>query len=44
MPIKLKIFSLKIHKGTGILEKKTKAFLNEGTKHKKNCMESLNSK
>ena len=38
----LKIFSLKIHKSTGI--KKTKTFLNRGTKHKKNYMEGLNSK
>ena len=34
MPEKLKNFSLKIHKGTGI-KKKTKKFLNKGTKHKK---------
>ena len=38
---KLKIFSLKLHKGAGI-KKKTKAFLNKGTKHKKNCIEGLN--
>ena len=31
---KLKIFSLKIHKGAGIL-KKPKNFLNNGTKYKK---------
>ena len=30
-----KNFSLKIHKGAGILKKKTKTFLNKGTKHKK---------
>ena len=35
MPKKLKIFSLKIHKGAGIFKK---AFLNKGTKHKKNYM------
>ena len=40
---KLKIFSLRIHKGVEIL-KKPKTFLNEGTKHKKNYMEGLNSK
>ena len=42
MPKKLKIFSLKIHKGAGI-QKKTKTFLNKGTKHEKNDMEGLNS-
>ena len=43
MPKKLKIFSLKIHKGAGIF-KKPKTFLNKGTKHTKNDMEGLNSK
>ena len=43
MPKKLKIFSLKIHKGAGIL-KKTKTFLNKGIKYQKNYMEGLNSK
>ena len=43
MSQKLKIFSLKIHKGAGIF-KKPKKFLNKGTKHKKNYMEGLNSK
>ena len=38
---KIKIFSLKIHKGVGIYKK---TFLNKGTKHKKNYMEGLNSK
>ena len=33
MPKKLKIYSLKIHKGAGI-KKKTKTFLNKGTNHK----------
>ena len=33
MPKKLKIFSLKMHKGAGVL-KKPKSFLNKGTKHK----------
>ena len=32
MPRKFKIFSLKIHKGAGIL-KNPKTFLNKGTKH-----------
>ena len=40
---KLKIFSLQIHKGSGI-EKKPKNFLNKGTKSQKNYMEGLNSK
>ena len=44
MPKKLKIFSLKIHKGTGIFKKNFKTFLNKGTKHKKNDIEGLNSK
>ena len=43
MPKKLKIFSLRIHKGAGI-KKKPKTFLNKGTKHKINCMEGINSK
>ena len=43
MPKKLKIFSLKIHKGAGIF-KNPKIFLNNGTKHNKNDMEGLNSK
>ena len=43
MPKKLKKISLKIHKGAGI-KKKTKIFLNKGTKHKKNYEEGLNSK
>ena len=34
MPKKLKIFSLKIHKGAGIF-KDIETFLNKGTKHKK---------
>ena len=42
-PKKLKIFSLTIHKGAEIIFKKTKIFLNKGTKHKKNYMEGLNS-
>ena len=42
MSKKLKICSLKIHKGARI--KKTKTFLNKGTKHKNNYMEGLNSK
>ena len=33
MSKKLKIFSLKIHKGAGIFNK-PKTFLNKGTKHK----------
>ena len=37
------IFSLKVHKGDGILEN-PKTFLNKGAKHKKNYMEDLNSK
>ena len=44
MPKKVKIFSLKIHKRVGFYRKKTKTFLNKGTKHKKNYMEGLNSK
>ena len=40
----LKIFSLKIHKDTGILEKKPTTFLNRGIKYKKNYIEGLNSK
>ena len=43
MPKKLKIFSLKIHKGAGTL-KKNIIFLNKSTKHKKNYMEGLNSR
>ena len=43
MPKKLKIFSLKIHKGAWI-KKKNETFLNKGTKHKKNYMEGLNFK
>ena len=43
IPKKLKIFSLKIHKGAGI-KKKPKTFLSKGTKHKNNYMEGLNSK
>ena len=36
MPKKIKNFSLKIHKGPGILFfLKPKTFLNKGTKHKK---------
>ena len=42
MPKKLKIFSLKIHKGAGIKKKKTS--LNKDTKHNKNYIEGLNSK
>ena len=38
MPKKLKIFSLKIHKGAGIL-KKSITFLNKGTKHKRKLYE-----
>ena len=38
---KFKPFSLKIHKGAGILKKNP---LNKGTKHKENFMEGLNSK
>ena len=34
MPKKLKIFSLKIHKGPGI-DKNPKTFLNKSAKHKK---------
>ena len=42
IPKKLKIYSLKIHKGA---HKTPKNFLNKGTKHKKNYyMEGLNSK
>ena len=40
MSRKLKCFSLKTHKGAEI--KKTKTFLNKGTNHKKNYMESQN--
>ena len=43
MSKKLKIFSLKILKGTGI-KKKTKTFLNKGTKYEKKYMEGLISK
>ena len=43
MPKNLKKFSLKIYKGAGML-KKTKNFLNKGTKHLKNHMEGLNPK
>ena len=43
LPKKLKISSLKIHRGAGIW-KKTKAFLNKGTKHKKNYMKGLSLK
>ena len=43
MPKKLKIFSLKIHKGAGVF-KTPKTFANKGTKHTKNVMECLNSK
>ena len=43
MPKKLKIFSLKIHKGAEIW-KRTKTSLNKGTKYKKSYMEGLNSK
>ena len=39
IPKKLKIFSLKIHKGDGIFKE---PFLNQSTKHKKNYMEGLN--
>ena len=39
MPKKLKIFSFKIHKGALIF-----IFLNKGSKHLKNYMESLNLK
>ena len=39
---KLKIFSLKIHKGAGF--RKNQTFLNKGTTHNKNYMEGLNSK
>ena len=41
MPKKFKIFSLKIHKGAGIL-KNLQIFLNKGTEHNKNYMEDLN--
>ena len=44
MPEKLKIFSLKIHKGALICKKNRKTFLNKGTKHTKNYIEGLNSK
>ena len=44
MSKKLKIFRLKIHKGTGIRKKKHKAFLNKGTKRKKKYTEGLNTK
>ena len=43
MPKIIKIFSLKIHKQAGIFEKPI-TFLNEGTEHKKNYVECLNSK
>ena len=43
MPKKLKIFSLKTHKGSGILNK-TKNFLNKGTKYEKNYMGGLKLK
>ena len=43
MPKNLKIFSLKIHKGAGIL-KTPENVLNKGTKDKKYYMEGLNSK
>ena len=43
-PKNSKTFSLKIHKGSEIKKKKTKTFLNKGTKHNKNYMEGLNSK
>ena len=43
MPKKLKIFSLKIHKGAGIFEN-PRTFLNKGSKDKKNYMEGLNLK
>ena len=43
MPKQLNIFSLKIHEGAGIF-KTSKAFLNKGTKYKKNYVEGLNSK
>ena len=36
MSKKLKISSLKLHKGAGIKKKNTKTFLYKGTKHKKN--------
>ena len=42
MPKKLNIFSLKIHKGSGIF-KKPKTFLNKGSKYKINYMDNLNS-
>ena len=43
MTKKHKLFSLKIHKDTGIF-KQLKTCLNKGTKHKKNYMEGLKSK
>ena len=43
MPKKLKIFSLKIHKGTGNLKKKPKSSWIK-VLNKKNYMEGLNSK
>ena len=42
MPKKLNIFTLRIHKGAGIW-KKTKTFLNKGTKHERSYIEGLNS-
>ena len=41
MPKKLKIFSLKIHKGAAI-SKERQNFLNKSIKRKKNDMEGLN--
>ena len=43
MSKKLKIFSLKIHKGVGFLIT-PKIFLNKGNERKKNYMEGVNSK
>ena len=43
MSKKLKIFSLKIHKGTGIF-KNSQNLLNKGAEHLKNYIEDLNSK
>ena len=45
MPNKLKMFSLKIHKGAGIFKTPPKTFLNKGILNiKKNYMKGLNSK
>ena len=38
MPKKLKIYSLKIHKGAAISKEKTKTFFNKDTEHKNNYM------